>query len=219
MQEHIVKSFDSELKDLTDKIVLLGQTCEQQIENALTALTGSDHALAQQTVDKDAQVNELQKEIEEEAIQCLAMRQPVAIDLRQLLSVVKIASKLERIGDYAANAASRVPKLTAAPQPETTDLIVQLGSTCKAMLTEIIAAFKTLDLQKAAATWRRDNEVDTLFVQLVEMTQKQNEDIDDYTQLIFIGRYFERIGDHITNIAEFIYYITTGQAYVDQFSK
>lgn len=216
-QSHIVKAFDTEIEGLKNRIVELAQKCEQQISKAIDAFAAMDEELAAAVVKQDDQINELQQEIEQAAVAFLALRQPMAVDLRHLLSVMKIAAELERIADYAANFAKRVRMLHERPPERSSDLIVEMARACQRMIHDAINAFLTLDVGKAKAVWHRDNDIDAMYAGLVTLVQAQMQDhtsdIKDGTGLIFMGRCCERIGDHITNMAEDIVYIQTGRTY------
>jgi len=222
MQNHIVKAFDGEIDNLDNKITTLAKRCGKQLAGATKALNNLDISLAKNVIKEDAQINSLQREIEDEVVKFIAKRQPMAVDLRHLLSVMKIASELERIGDYAANVAKRVLHLTSSSSSrEAIDLILEMARTCQVMILDVKEAFSLLDTQKAVAVWQMDDEIDSKFARLMSLVRTQmqeNKDaVGDGTQLIFMGRCCERIGDHITNIAENIYFISTGQNYIDQF--
>lgn len=223
MQNHIVKAFDGEIDNLDKKIIALAKSCENQLAGATRALKNLDISLAKKIVKKDAKVNSLHREIEEDAVRFIAKRQPMAVDLRHLLSAMKISSELERIGDYAANVAKRVMHISSAPSPEAIALIIEMAEICDVMIRDAKDAFVLLDIKKAVAVWKMDDEVDSKFARLMSLVRRQMQadtrTVGDGTQLIFMGRCCERIGDHITNIAEDIYFISTGQNYVGQFEE
>lgn len=222
-QSHIVRSFDTEMEGLKKKILALAKSCERQLSMAIDAFNAMDMDLASDVVDRDEEINQLQRDIEEEAVSFLARRQPIAVDLRQLLSVMKIASELERIADYAANFSKRVSRLQEPPLDEPSELIIEMAKTCQIMVHDAMEAFLTLDVEKARLVWQKDDLVDTMFKKMVTMVQgqmqDQTSDVKDGTGLIYMGRCCERIGDHITNVAEYIYYIKTGNSYFGQFEE
>jgi phosphate transport system protein len=222
MQAHIVKSFDTQIQGLKDNVTQMAIACEAQIETATQVFIQMDISLAQEIIKADERINRFQREIEREAVQFLARRQPMAVDLRLPLSAIKIASELERIGDYTANIAKRVIKLSRKPVPEQAERIIKMADISRAMLHDAVNAFLELNIQKAVEIWKKDEEIDHHFSRLMEMLRNQMQDqthpIEDCTQMIFMGRCLERIGDHITNIAENIYYAATGQTYISQFS-
>jgi phosphate transport system protein len=145
----------------------------------------------------------------------------MAVDLRLLLSAMKIAGKIERIADYAANVAKRVNYLTQEPDKDLVHLILEMANISQEMLTDVMEAYVKIDSEKAIIVWDRDDEIDRKFARAIRMIRQQMENkalsVEDGTQLIFMGRCCERIGDHITNIAEDIYYIKTGQNYIGHF--
>ncbi len=221
MQDHIIKSVDVEISLLKEAVMEMAKKCENQLEKAAQALKIMDCTLAKKVYENDSQINEIQHRIEEQAVAFLARRQPMAVDLRQLLAVMKIASELERIGDYAANVAQRVTKLSGTPPKEPTDLVITMANTGRIMIHDAIMAFLMLDLDKAVAVWNRDDEIDNHYFQLMNQMQSQMQQetglVEDGTQLMFMGRCCERIGDHITNIAEEIYFIISGKSFIGQF--
>ena len=217
MHSHIVKAFDSEIEGLKKKILLLAKNCEQQLSKSIDAFNAMDIDLAKAVVARDEEINRLQRDIEEEAVSFLARRQPIAVDLRHLLSVMKIAGELERIADYAANFSKRVSRLNSPASQEPSDLIIEMAKICQVMIHDAMEAFLTLDVEKAKLVWHTDDQIDTMFAKMVTLVQQQMQEntfgIQDGTGLIFMGRCCERIGDHITNMAENIYFIKTGKNY------
>ncbi len=221
MQEHIVKSFDAQIDALNRKIEETAKACESQLSSAAQAFEYVDKDLAKSIVKKDDNINRLQREIEDACVRLLALRQPMAADLRYLLSCMKIASELERIGDYAANISKRVTELSETPSKEPSDLILEMIQLCNRMLKNSMDAFFNADAQNAVKVWHKDDEIDRKFARMMTCVRSQMQDekdlLDNSTQLIFVGRCCERIGDHITNIAEDIYFMVTGRNYMDIF--
>lgn len=225
MEDHIVKKYDAELTQLNSQISAMGSSCEWQLAKALKALETRDIRLAEEVIKEDINLNNLYKKLEEDAVKLLARRAPLAGDLRYLLSAMRAGSTLERIGDYAANMARRVIDLCHSglflDQPA--DLIQVIGKLCRHMISDIIQAFLKNDLAAAIEIWNRDDAVDRKFARLMtdlrgRMQQDPNA-IDACTAMIFMGRCLERIGDHITNIAEGIYYVETGETYIGTLEK
>jgi phosphate transport system protein len=218
--KHIVKSYDDDLNLLNSKISEMGKEVEDQISKAAKALLSQDGGLADVVIVCDGKVNVLQQEIEELGIRILATRQPVAQDLRKVIASLKMASELERIADYAANIARHVSDLDGH-----IDLIQPIGATIEMaelanqMLMDIMQAFTRRDISKAIAVWHRDDRIDQIYADLLnDLRNRMSADSDhitSYTALIFIGRCCERIGDHITNIAENVHYIEYGRTYID----
>ncbi|MFH2059824.1 MAG: phosphate signaling complex protein PhoU [Pseudomonadota bacterium] len=221
MQSHIVKAFDAEINTLNQTITTMAKTCEEQLRLAALAFNTLDMSLAEQIIKDDRYINRFEREIEENCVRILARRQPLAEDLRYILAAMKMAAELERIGDYAGNIAKRVTHISKSPSQEVVSLICEMANLCRKMLTDVMDSFHALDIEKAIAVWHQDNEIDKKFARTMTLVRKQMLDdaaaVDDATQLIFIGRCCERIGDHITNMAEDIYYIATGKNYMDRF--
>lgn len=219
MQQHIVKSFDEQINTLKEKIKLTSEACGKQLAGSSEAVQQFDTELAKAVIAKDDDINRLQREIEEESVRIIALRQPMATDLRFLLACMKIASELERIADYAANISKRVGELKQTPDKEPVGIIVEMIGLCSGMLNEVIDAFLTSQVDKAAAVWHKDDDVDRKFARMMTLlrnwTQDGGKGVEDITQLMFMGRCCERIGDHITNIAEDTYYMATGRNYID----
>jgi len=197
----------------------MARACENQLSEAISSLESLNSELACEVIEKDKIINAFHREIEGTIVDILAKRQPVAVDLRHLLSAIKISTELERIGDYAANIAKRVTRLSNDLFRDPMDLIIEMATICQEMLIRAIEAFLSLDTKKASDVWDRDQDVDRKFARMMTQIrvkmQEKSEAIDNMTQLIFIGRCCERIGDHITNIAEDIIYIATGQNHID----
>ena len=198
----------------------MGTTCELQLARAMTSLDTMDLHLAGAVIEEDVNLNALYKELEDDAVKLLARRTPLAGDLRFLLAVMRTGTELERIGDYAANIARRVTELgNGNPVPgKPVALILEIGNICCEMITDVVASFLSLDITAALDVWHRDDAVDRKFARLMtdlRAQMQQNKDVvDACTRMIFMGRCLERIGDHITNVAESIYYIETGETYI-----
>lgn len=215
MHKHIVKSVDKEIDGLKNEITTLAAACSSQLEKAATALLRLDKDLAVKVVKDDGKINALEKMIEDHAVRFLAKRQPMAVDLRFLLSAMRIAYEFERIGDSAENIAQGVVFIKSPPSDEIMQVIVNLAAACRHMIQEATDAFLTLDADKSIAVWKKDGDIDDGFDRILRLVTRQirqscAESFEDGTQLVLIGRNIERIGDHITNIAEDIYYIITG---------
>lgn len=216
--DHIVKSFDRDLQELDRKIVALGKACEHQLSRTIEALINIDRALAGGIVENDHMINTMQKEVEEYSVFLIAKRQPVATDLRHAVSGFKISSELERIGDYAANIAKRITTLKTISLPEPVDAVIQMLTIAKTMMTGAMGALLEMDINRAITVWKSDDEIDHIYsgmmTSLKTLMERDPDRVDDGTLLIQMARCCERIGDHITNIAETIYYIDSGQRYI-----
>ncbi|MFP4516922.1 MAG: phosphate signaling complex protein PhoU [Desulfovibrionales bacterium] len=217
-KKHLVKSYDQELARLSEKIVELGREAELQLSKAVKALEKENVELAQLVVDGDTVLNDLQAEVDSLTVDILAKRQPMALDLRNVISCQKIAAELERIADYASNISRHIISAEGACLGRSLEQTLRMGDLTQTMLADIIAAYIDMDADKAVQTWRNDDAVDQVFAdlltQLHECMVQNSDQIKSCTTMLFIGRCFERIGDHITNIAESIHYIVTGETHI-----
>ena len=218
--KHTVKSYDADLDLLKTKISEMSREVEDQITKANQALLNRDNGLAELVKISDGKVNVLQQETEELGVRILATRQPMAQDLRNVIAGLKMASELERIADYAANIAGYISDFDQhldLDQP--IDAITEMVELAKKMLTDLMDAYANGDLQKAIAVWHRDDQIDAVYGDLLsKLRTRMSEDSDNikaYTGLIFVAKCCERIGDHITNLAENVHYIEHGKAYID----
>jgi phosphate transport system protein len=221
--DHIVKSYDQELRLLTRRILEMGGMVEHQIARAIEALTQQSVEEANQVVEQDDQVDRLEEEIDQYAIRLLATRQPMAIDLRLIAMAMKISNDLERIGDYASNIAKRCERLARVPPVKPLYTSPRMAQITQAMVKDILDAYVERDADKAVAVWHRDDEVDELFISLFsELLTYMMEDprnIGLCTHLLFGAKNIERIGDHATNIAETVHYMVRGKALIDDRPK
>ena len=205
---------------LKSKLSEMGKEAEDQISKAGRALQNRDGGLADVIIVCDEKVNVLQQEVEEHSIRILATRQPMAQDLRYVIAGLKVASELERIADYAANIARHISDLDHQLDIDhPIASIIEMVELTKGMLADIMVAFSKVDAQRAIAVWHRDDQIDQIYAGLLsDLRARMSEDpgnIRSYTGLIFIARCCERIGDHITNIAENVHYIVHGKTYID----
>ncbi len=213
--EHIVKSFDDELKQLNQVIAQMGGLAEAQLQMAIDALARRDTATAQEAVASDARINQLETQVDAMAVRMLALRQPMAQDLREVVAALKISGAIERIGDYAANVAKRVLTLSQLPPVRPLHAIPRMGRLTQELLKEVLDAYIEHDAEKAVRVWERDEEVDemytSLFRELLTYMMEDPRNITPCTHLLFIAKNIERIGDHATNIAETIHFLVRGK--------
>ncbi len=216
MSEHTVRSFDEDLGQLTAEVARMGGLAEAQIAAALDCVLRRDVRLAEKVREGDRQLDELDAEIERHAIRVIALRQPMADDLRHAVAAMKISSNLERIGALAKNIAKR--SLVLAGSDAATPLsrsIDRLGRLAAARLKDVLDAYTASDVERAVAVWTRDEEIDShyvsLFRELLTYMMGDPKMITPGAHLLFIAKNLERIGDHATNIAEIIHYEMTGQ--------
>ncbi|MEQ8700286.1 MAG: phosphate signaling complex protein PhoU [Bauldia litoralis] len=222
--EHIVTSFDDELNGLAQKIAEMGGIAEQQVGDSVAALSRRDEALAQRVISSDKRMDQLQREIEDDATHMIARRQPMAQDLREIVAAIHIANDLERVGDLAKNTAKRVFAIEGnfAAQ-RLVGGIKHISEMSLAQLKHILDAYTSRDLDSALAVWKRDDEIDamytSLFRELLTYMMEDPRNITFCTHLLFCAKNIERIGDHATNIAETIHYLVTGIPLTDERPK
>jgi phosphate transport system protein len=214
--EHIVKSYDGELKRLRALISDMGGMVEHQVADACDAVVNRNAEAATQAVAQDPKVDDAEREIEQFVIRLLALRQPVAGDLRQIVSSLKITAALERIGDYAANVAKRSVVLQQFSLPHSLSGLAHMTRLVQENLKRVIDAAGVGDADQALEAWRSDEVIDDiyngLFRELITYMMEDPRNITPCTHLLFIAKNLERIGDHATNIAETVYYQVTGEA-------
>ena len=214
MKEHTVKSYDEELARLKNLIIEMGGLAEFQLASAVQSVTRRDSTKAAQVIEDDSRVDDLEREVEALVIRLLALRQPMAEDLRRIITALKLASDLERIGDYAKNIAKRAIALSQTAPVRPTAGVGRIGKLALEIIKEILDAYTREDAAKARAMRERDEEIDELYTSLFrEVLTYMIEDarnITACTHLLFIAKNIERIGDHATNVAEQIHYLVEG---------
>jgi phosphate transport system protein len=221
--EHIVSAFEDELTSLGRKIAIMGGLVEQQLIKAIDALSERDLELPEQVVESDKQIDTLETEIEEQAILTIARRQPMALDLRQIMMAIKIASDLERIGDLAKNIAKRTQAVNSNPPKRILHSFKHMAMLALEQLKSVLDAYAQNDAAGALEVWRQDEEIDSLynsvFRELLTYMMEDPRMISMCTHLLFGAKNIERIGDHATNIAENVHYLSTGEMISDQRPK
>jgi phosphate transport system protein len=214
--EHLVKSYDQELKRLRNMMTQMGGIVESQVALAAEAIMHRDAATATRAVEEDPKVDALEREVEAFVIRLLALRQPVAADLRHIVAALKITGDLERIGDYAANVAKRSIVLAEFTLPYSLAGLAHMARMVQGQLKSIIDALGDNDADKAMEVWRSDQVIDdiynAIFRELITYMMEDPRNITPCTHLLFIAKNLERIGDHATNVAENLYYAVTGEA-------
>jgi phosphate transport system protein len=217
--EHLVKSFDQELARLRNMLTEMGGIVESQVALAADAIMQRDSVAATRAVEEDVKVDALEHSIEHFVIRMLALRQPMASDLRRLVAALKITGDLERIGDYAANVAKRSIVLGQFQLPYSLAGVAHMAHMVQEQLKSIIDAMGSSDTDKAIEVWRSDRVVDdiynALFRELITYMMEDPRNITPCTHLLFIAKNLERIGDHATNIAETVYYAVKGEVLPD----
>jgi phosphate transport system protein len=214
--QHVVKSYDQELKRLRSMITQMGGIVETQVALAAEAIMNRDAAAATRAVEEDPKVDALEREVETFVIRLLALRQPVAGDLRQIVAALKITGDIERIGDYAANVAKRSIVLAEFSLPYSLAGLAHMAQLVQQQLKSVIDAFGDNDADKAMEVWRSDQVVDdiynAIFRELITYMMEDPRNITPCTHLLFIAKNLERIGDHATNVAETVYYAVRGES-------
>ena len=218
MAEHTLKRFDEELERLSATISEMGGLTEAQLAMAMTAVRERDTETAQKVIAEDARVDALDAAVQEQTVKLLALRQPMAVDLRVVLSSIKIAAALERIADYAKNTAKRSIVLSQGTPPASAVTgIDRLGRLVRAALKDVLDAFANGDVAKAHYVWERDEEIDQvytgLFRELLTYMMEDPRTITACTHLLFMAKNIERAGDHVTNIAELVNFRKTGHGF------
>jgi phosphate transport system protein len=216
MLEHTVRSFSADLEELTADLARMGGLAEDLLSDAIQSLVGRDAALADTVVVRDVQIDTLQHELEKKILRLLALRQPLARDLRQTISALKIAAEIERIGDLAKNIAKRAKIIEAVAPANAVKGVARMGRLVTAQLKRVLDAYSAQETEGAASVWSRDEQVDehytSLFRELLTYMMEDPRTISACTHLLFVVKNLERIGDHCTNIAEEIHFLVTGEA-------
>ena len=221
MPDHTVKAYGDELNQLTAEVARMGGLAEAQVADAVDSVARRDVALARAVVDRDARLDTMHRDIERKAIRLIALRQPVASDLRRTLASMKLAMDLERTGDLAKNIAKRGLILAEGePLQPLTRSIERMGKLVSMRLRDVLDAYAAAEIDRAVAVWNTDDEVDehynALFRELLTYMMGDPRTITAGTHLLFMAKNLERIGDHATNIAETIYYEVTGQEFTGE---
>ncbi len=214
MAEHTVKSFDSEIDQLRGLIAEMGGLAEVAIAKAIDALIQHDEDMAREVVAGDARLDALEAEVDRLAVRVIALRAPMADDLRDVIAALKISGVVERIGDYAKNIAKRVNHMEDHKKFEPLTLIPAMAEIAQSMVRDVLNAYGSRDAQLAVEVVRRDEKVDnfynSIFRNLVAHMMENPSTISSAAQLLFVARNLERIGDHATNVAEMVYFAATG---------
>jgi phosphate transport system protein len=215
MSEHIVKSFDEELTQLNESITRMGQLSQTQLAGAIDALLLRDSTVAAHVVRSDLEVDALERDLETRAVRVLALRQPIARDLRQVLAALRVGLEFERICDFAANIAKRAIALNRHSPDEWINELAELGHLALKLLADVVAAFRDRDSEKALDVWAHDEQLDDTYTgiyrRLIDFMKADPQRVPVGAHLLFIAKNIERIGDHATNIAESVYYLVTGE--------
>jgi len=215
MNEHIVKSYEDELNSLAAECVRMGGLTEAQVADAVQGVVKRNQELAAAVVVRDDKLDEAERDIERKTIRLIALRQPVADDLRRAVAAMKVANNLERCGDLAKNIAKRTLVIIESdPLTPLTRSIERMGKLVLGRLSSVLDAYSRSDLERALAVWSQDDEVDehynSLFRELLTYMMGDPRTITACAHMLFVAKNLERIGDHATNIAEIVHYEITG---------
>ena len=220
VNQHTVKAYGDELNQLTAEVARMGGLAEAQVADSIEAVARRDVALAQAVVGRDRRLDDMQREIERKAIRLIALRQPMAGDLRRTLAALKIALDLERTGDLAKNIAKRALILNQDEPIQLTRSVERMGKIAGAHLKQVLDAYANKDIQSAITVWNSDDNIDahynSLFRELLTYMIEDPRMISSCAHLLFIAKNLERIGDHGTNIAEYIHFLVTGEEIATQ---
>ena len=217
VSDHTARVFDTDLSRLTQMVARMGGLAQRQVTDAIDALARRDIALAQQAIAADAAVDELQRQIEQKAFETIALRQPMAVDLRALVAMLRIVCDLERIGDLAKNIGKRVIAMNGEHSQRTLMRgLKHMAMLVVAQLTAVLDSFVDRNPVKALKVWHDDKEVDALYVslfrELLTYTMEDPCSVSMCIHHLFCAKNIERIGDHATNIAEAVHYMVEGRA-------
>jgi phosphate transport system protein len=222
--DHTAKAFDADLLEITRKVAEMGGLAERQITDAVEALVGRDLEKGEQVIAMDPQIDAMQREIEEKAILTIARRQPMAVDLREVVGAMRVCNDLERIGDHAKHIGKRVVALDGDFYPQKLIRGVEhMAELVSSQLKQVLDAYAGRDLATALTVWKGDEEVDSmctsLFRELFTYMMEDPRNITFCMHLMFCAKDIERMGDHATNIAETVYYMIEGRPITDQRPK
>jgi len=224
MNEHTTKAFDIDLQEIARLVAEMGGLAEKQVADSMDALARRDGDRARRVVTTDGNIDSLQREIEEKAVLTIARRQPMAVDLREVVGALRLANDLERIGDLAKNIAKRVTAINGDFHPQKLMRGLQhMSALVLGQLKQVLDSYASRDLNKALAVWKGDEEVDalctSLFRELLTYMMEDPRNITFCIHLMFCAKNIERMGDHATNIAETVYYMIQGRAIADERPK
>ena len=222
-REHIIKSYDDELTRLTGEIVRMGELSVAQLEAAIDVVERRDERAAQRVVDNDDAIDAMEQEISHDVVRLLALRAPIAGDLRNVFAALRIAADIERIGDYAANVAKRSIPLSMVAPVTATGSLGHLAELAATEVRQVLAAYRDRDAESAYQVWKDDADLDdaytALFRQLLTYMMEDPRNITPCTHLLFMAKNIERIGDHATNIAENVWFLVHGEPLTAQRMK
>jgi phosphate transport system protein len=214
MSDHTVKAFDDDLNRLRGLVSEMGSRAAMAVEVAMTSLDRRDRDAAAAIIADDRTIDDLESEIEKQVVTAIALRAPMADDLRSMIAALKIAAVLERVGDYAKSIAKRVPLLSTDRSVEAIPLLLSMSEIACEMLRDSLAAYAAQDPVLAEDVITRDKSVDdfynAIFRALITYMMENPRSISESAHLLFVAKNLERVGDHATNVAEMVYFVATG---------
>jgi phosphate transport system protein len=218
--DHIVQGYDEDLNTLTNALSQMGGQVESMIVDAVRAIKKRDSNLAKEVIERDAIVNALQEQIDADALRMLALRHPMAADLRRVVGAIRAANDLERIGDLAEGIARRAMTINQSEKLGLSSGVARMGKLVKAQLKSALDALLNEDADQAVDVWLQDQDVDalyaSLFRELLTYMMEDHRNIQACTGLLFVAKNLERVGDHATNIAEIVYFSVHGRSLVPE---
>ena len=213
--KHIVKSYDDEMKEINNNILDIGSLVENQLKRALKALKNQDTALAEKVIEDDNIIDEKFRELDQNLVLILGKRQPMATDLRTIFSAIKMNKDLERLGDHATNIAKRTSMIDLVLPEKPVRDILRMGEHVQIMIGKVIQSFVNFSAEEAKAVWNMDEEIDDEYLgilrQLLTYMMEEPKRISACTNLLYMVKDLERVGDYVQNIAEDIYYAVSGE--------
>lgn len=215
MSEHIVSSYDEQLKILHATVLKMGALCESQFSNSIVALIKGDDELVDKIIGKDDRIDELEKKIDDQVVNLITLRAPMAIDLRETVSAMRIASELERIGDLAKNTAKRAKIIKGSIDINNSALIKSTAELVQINLKKTLDSYSKNDEKLALSVWNSDKEIDIMINKLLQglmlNIKKEKKNIEVFSHLLFVAKNIERVGDHSTNICEHVHFLVKGE--------
>ena len=215
MSEHIVSSYDEQLKTLHATVLKMGALCESQFSNSIVALIKGDDELVDKIIGKDDRIDELEKKIDDQVVNLITLRAPMAIDLRETVSAMRIASELERIGDLAKNTAKRSKIIKGSIDINNSALIKSTAELVQINLKKTLDSYSKNDEKLALSVWNSDKEIDIMINKLLQglmlNIKKEKKNIEVFSHLLFVAKNIERVGDHSTNICEYVHFLVKGE--------
>ncbi len=214
LAEHIVSGYDEDLDSLTTNLSKMGSLAENMVDDAIRSVKKRDDDLAQSVIQRDTDMNNLQTIIDDDAMRVLALRHPMATDLRRTIGAIRIANDLERIGDLAEGIARRAISLNEIERIELAKGVTRMGKLVKIQLSRTLDAYLRNDVDGAIKVWLGDEDIDemynSIFRELLTYMMSDPRTISGCASLLFVAKNLERIGDHTTNISEVIYFTANG---------